>query len=600
MPKSNYQLFKHLKNVASICDEKRHYYCKTCQYYYSETKPEKSRPCRACEKKLELSVFFQFDIVQQLRYLLEKENICTILKSVKVEDSQKDEISDITDGSEYNRVNFSSAYTREKFDLTLICNTDVVKLKKRSLISCWPLMFTIAEIDEKFRNQFVIIAGIWCDETKPDMEIYLRPFCKQLKTLFSEGFSWTHPSENKLYKSRVTAPLFVLDAPARAIVQNRHNFKGKFGCDLCEIKTTKSTPVEGVKGFRYYDYIDNITYRTHYRMRNQGIKASRSGKTVRGLKGPCIITTLPRLDLSTSTIPEYMHSVLLGVVKQFLGLWFEDKRSGSQYDLSAFVGEIDSVLLKIQPPNDTHVLPRSIEFHQNHFKASELYYWVLFYSIPILQKYLPENYFNHWLLLVAALYTLLQKNIKKLDIDRAEILLQKFVRDMKPLYGEKHLSYNVHQLLHLAKVTRRWGPLWSNSCFVFENFNGFITRLIHGTKHLGIELVKNINIVRGARILKCEVLNKEIHSIEKKDSPLGRKLRPKVMKKLLGEKMIRSLIHAGFDSKGLSFFTRATILNQIFTSEVHKEEKTNSFNIEFSTSVEENRLASIICFFFMQ
>lgn len=331
MPKSTYKLFTYLKKVTSMGDEIKHHYCKKCHYYYPDSKSKRPQKCIACGEKLEVSDFFTFDIEKQSKYLFEDEKIYCFLKNPSIQDSQKEDISDITESTEYNRANFSNQYSRQKFDLTLITNTDGLKLKKRSLISCWPLMFTIAEIDEKHRNHFLIISGIWCDEKKPDMNTFLRPFCKSVHLLFTEGFSWFHQKENKQYRSRVIAPLFILDAPARAYVHNRHNFKGKFGCDLCEIKTTKSTPVEGQKGFRYYHFDPDVTYRTHSRMIKQGMKtASKLDKTVKGLKGRCVVASLPRIDLSTSTIPEYMHSVLLGVVKQFLELWLQKKNCGSR------------------------------------------------------------------------------------------------------------------------------------------------------------------------------------------------------------------------------------------------------------------------------
>lgn len=245
MPKTLYKLFKILDEVAPKSNIVKHYFCKNCHFYYSNTKPNKSKPCNACKSPLKISVFFEFDIAQQLRHLLEKEEIYKFLKNPNYDDLEKNEVSDITDGTEYFRVNFSDKYKRKKFDLTLITNTDGLQLKKRSLASAWPLMSTIAEIHEKLRSSFVVIGGIWCDEKKPEMNVFLQPFCKNLKKLFEDGFLWTHKETREQITSRVIAPLFILDAPARAYVHNRKNFKSKFGCDMCEIKTTKSPIIPG-------------------------------------------------------------------------------------------------------------------------------------------------------------------------------------------------------------------------------------------------------------------------------------------------------------------------------------------------------------------
>ena len=52
------------------------------------------------------------------------------------------------------------------------------------------------------------------------------------------------------------------------------------------------------------------------------------------------------------------------------------------------------------------------------------------------------------------------------------------------LSGKQFQTFNVHQLLHLAEVVRDLGPLWSNSCFPFEDYNGDLRDLFHGTKNV--------------------------------------------------------------------------------------------------------------------
>lgn len=34
---------------------------------------------------------------------------------------------------------------------------------------------------------------------------------------------------------------------------------------------------------------------------------------------------------------------------------------------------------------------------------------------------------------------------------------------------------------HLVGMVRRYGPLWTHSCFPFESFNSYLISLIHGT-----------------------------------------------------------------------------------------------------------------------
>jgi len=80
-------------------------------------------------------------------------------------------------------------------------------------------------------------------------------------------------------------------------------------------------------------------------------------------------------------------------------------------------------------------------------------------------------------------------------------MLRSFVRDIGVLYGEACDTFNAHTLLHVPLFVRRWGPLWATAAFLFEAFNGFIGDHLHGTKHLGKELIENIKISQMVAIL---------------------------------------------------------------------------------------------------
>lgn len=91
------------------------------------------------------------------------------------------------------------------------------------------------------------------------------------------------------------------------------------------------------------------------------------------------------------------------------------------------------------------------------------------------------------------------------DLEKAECLMQKFVEEFESLYGERQLSYNVHQMLHLNLSIRRWGPLSQNSAFQFENFIGNISKMVHGSKHISQELINNIKVSQGLQLLQNKV-----------------------------------------------------------------------------------------------
>ena len=59
-----------------------------------------------------------------------------------------------------------------------------------------------------------------------------------------------------------------------------------------------------------------------------------------------------------------------------------------------------------------------------------------------------------------------------------------FVINIPALYSDRYSTWNVHLLLHLTDRVADLGPLWSTSCFYFEDFNGLLRHLFYGTQSI--------------------------------------------------------------------------------------------------------------------
>lgn len=220
-----------------------------------------------------------------------------------------------------------------------------------------------------------------------------------------------------------------------------------------------------------------------------------------------------------------MHCVLLGVCRQLFRLWFNN--SSSIWYLGAEkLLKIDERLLSIKPPDEIQRTPRSIKstvkywkgtcillyvswIHNNYYYmhvtcivAHELRAWLLHYSPVVLRDILQEDYYQHHLLLVDAIYMLLLDSVDKEDLMQSFYQLQHYCFMFTALYGkmnvevifvwlssmmfvyigERNCSMNVHSLLHLPDVVKDHGPLWGHSCFPFESANGMLLKLFHGTQ----------------------------------------------------------------------------------------------------------------------
>ncbi|CAN7989826.1 unnamed protein product, partial [Ixodes pacificus] len=216
-------------------------------------------------------------------------------------------------------------------------------------------------------------------------------------------------------------------------------------------------------------------------MRRQAAEALENGHPVKGVKGPTVLSLISEFDCGSGFVVDYMHYVLLRVVRTFLHLWFDSKYHGESWYLGRQVEVVDKKLLAIKPPDYITRTPRSVK-HRCYWKASELRVWLLFYSFPALHQSLPDVYLDHFALLVGAVYLLLSESVSVEDMDISERLLLRFVDGVKNQYGERFCSFNVQQLTHIADSVRNCGPLWSPSAFLFENRNGELMRLVKGTQ----------------------------------------------------------------------------------------------------------------------
>ena len=60
----------------------------------------------------------------------------------------------------------------------------------------------------------------------------------------------------------------------------------------------------------------------------------RNGRVLNGIKGPSVLLLLKEFNIIKSFVPEYMHSVLLGVVKTVVSWWMDGKNK----DRSFYIG----------------------------------------------------------------------------------------------------------------------------------------------------------------------------------------------------------------------------------------------------------------------
>lgn len=80
-------------------------------------------------------------------------------------------------------------------------------------------------------------------------------------------------------------------------------------------------------------------------------------------------------------------------------------------------------------------------------------------------------------------------------------LLVAFVLQAAGLYGQRCMSFNNHQLLHLAEAIRKFGPLWAHSAFTFQSGNGELVRHVNAAKAVPEQIIERVIMSQELQIL---------------------------------------------------------------------------------------------------
>ena len=247
-----------------------------------------------------------------------------------------------------------------------------------------------------------------------------------------------------------------------------------------------------------------------------------------GIKGPSFLMTLKSYDIVKSNAIDYMHGVLLGLNKLLIKLWISSTFSKEKYSISQYVEIIDSRLIQLKPPAFITRVPRTLSDHFKYWKASELWSWFFYYSLPVLHDLLPDAYFMHYATFVEGIYLLCTDCVLPKQLQKSKQLLSYFVHMFPSLYGDRFLTLNRHSLLHLPDCIEDLGPLWVYSCFPFENVNGHLMELFHGTQNVELQILSSVNVFQNMPDMITSIKDQTyVEFIEKlRHKPVGRKISP--------------------------------------------------------------------------
>lgn len=526
-----------------------HFYCSNCGVYLEKRSNKKGKEfiqnikCSVCSTDCDISkmnyghFFLTFPMGVQIKTLLETtENIMELLQ-YRDNHLNQNYITDIFSGTVYKSLCKEGSILNNKNNLSITFYTDGCPVFESRKNTMWPIQFRLNEFPPKERLVLknTMLAGLWFGNKDPDMIKFLSPFLSEAKKLRSEGVNWTSPTGTHI-NSKIVVLNCVLDSIAKPLVQRIKQFNGVYGCSYCTHPGYDLMPsvepntnpivvkyamdinndfIVNMLQDNSINYtvtrIDNVTKtrkiynvedRTNESIRNDMLEAEKTGTEIRGVKGVSPVAVLREFDLVHGFVLDYMHCVLLGVVKFVTCLWLDSTSHNEKYYIGLQCHNIDNKLYAIRPPSSFPRLPRSLK-ERVFWKANEWRAWLLYYSLPCLKNILLLKYYKHHCLLVSAIHTLLQCKISASDLDNATWYLVKYVTDFQNLYGPQNMTFNVHLLLHLGKTVLMYGPLWCYSAFSWESGNGFLVKLVKGTRGVLTQIARKYVYIHSLSRLLC-------------------------------------------------------------------------------------------------
>lgn len=473
IPTTKYTLIKAFTAKSKYVAE-NYVQCDICAKYVKSAFGSSKSVCSTCNIALtpkETNFFVHIRITEQLKDIVQKywNEICAYLQQCK---AKKDtNIRDIYDGELIKNM-----FKNSNNILSLVLNTDGASVHKSNSFSLTPIQFycNFLPPELRYRQSNVIVSLLHYSSTKnkPDPLKVFVPLVEEMQVLQSRGFTMN----NYVFKVFITH--CSLDLPAKSCVQGIKQYNGYNACTYCH---HPGTAVERTVKYTAEVYDPRNHHETLIAMDN--IRKGVTSNLI-GVKNISPMISFEAFDIIHSFSIDYMHCILLGVVRLLLDLWLDPSSKGKGYYIKKKHRKIlDKRLISIKPSMYLNRKPRPLDERAN-YKASELRNMLLYYLRVCLPGIQNKKYVDHFHLLSSAVYILLSTNISMKDLNVAEERLYEFSTQFQVLYGKENMNMNVHLTSHITKSVKNLGPLWSHSMFTFESNNGNLVSFVKGKKDI--------------------------------------------------------------------------------------------------------------------
>jgi len=360
---------------------------------------------------------------------------------------------DTTNGGYYVHFGLAETLKRElkkasdtfpkKIDMYINCDGLSVASSSRS--EMWPILVSICFNGKRAGPAAV---GIHWGTSKPTSpHKYLEKFISELKTVLNNGLHSNGSVCN------VNLKAVVCDTLGRSFVTCTKGHSAYFGCTKCTEKGEWCVN---------HVVLPNL---------NAPLRSDESFRMKLQPEHHSDVSPLEALPINmvTQNALDYMHLVCLGVMKRMVEEWM-DRTNGVRLN-STSKKLIEQRILQLRSciPSEFSRKPRPLAYFRI-YKATEFRLFLLYTGPVILKGILDDNLYKNFLTLSIAIRILCEPELCIALNDYANSLLHTFVENYIVLYGLKSMTFNIHNLIHIADDVKNMGCLDSFSCFCFENF----------------------------------------------------------------------------------------------------------------------------------
>lgn len=384
-------------------------------------------------------------------------------------------VEDIFDGEGYIRLRQPGGVLNNENNHSYNINADGFKTAKKGRTQAWPIYARLDGLPLNLRQKHMFLVGLWIDDKKPNMNLFMDRFVDQANDLSANGVTWLREDGVEV-TSRFFPTFCVVDAMARCEILNQKSPAGYFSCNFC---THSGEWVNGMK----FALLPPIPRPLPERRTHDDIVECMLEER-RGFKGPAAIMNLDHFDLGIGFPTDDLHPIFLGATVFHLSLFMthvgEDYYIGDKPTMAL----INARLRAIRTPSFISRKPSDIQRYKS-WQGTEARNFLLYYMVPCLTGVVRDNaqeYIDHFALLSQAVFLLSRQTVSPEDVNEAERCIDTYVERFQEYFGVENMRFNIHMLKHVIECFRLWGPPFVQTTFNYESWNHHLMKNITSPK----------------------------------------------------------------------------------------------------------------------